>query len=104
MVSKATGLDGSKRDTKFSGVTAGYATSVYIDSAVKAGVLSGYTDGTTRSNEIVNRGQMAVFLVDIPLSSYSIVIFDPNDRNILLETIAHLLNPLQHSGLSRLLF
>lgn len=62
MVSKATGLDGSKRTTKFKDVPASHNASGYIDSAVKAGIITGYSDGTFRPNEQVDRGQMAIFL------------------------------------------
>ena len=62
MVSKAIGLDGGRTTTPFKDVPSSLASSGYIKSAVDAGVLSGYTDGTFRPKEIVNRGQMAIFL------------------------------------------
>lgn len=62
MVSKAVGLNGTKRATKFKDVSASHNASGYIDSAVKAGIITGYSDGTFRPNEYVNRGQMAIFL------------------------------------------
>lgn len=64
MVSKAVGLNGTKTATKFKDVPATSNASGYINSAVKAGVLSGYTDGTFRPKEYVNRGQMAIFLAN----------------------------------------
>ena len=62
MVSKSIGLEGGKTKTPFKDVPSTLASSGYIKSAVDAGVLSGYTDGTFRPKEIVNRGQMAIFL------------------------------------------
>ncbi|MDN4607901.1 S-layer homology domain-containing protein [Sporosarcina highlanderae] len=62
MVSKAVGLEGTKKPTKFKDVPASHNESGYIDSAVKAGVISGFSDGTFRPNEFVDRGQMAMFL------------------------------------------
>lgn len=64
MVSKAIGLNGAKTATKFKDVPATSNASGYINSAVKAGVLSGYTDGTFRPKQYVNRGQMAIFLAN----------------------------------------
>lgn len=64
MVSKAVGLTGRKATTPFKDVPPTLASSGYIKSAVEAGVLSGYTDGTFRPKEIVNRGQMAIFLAN----------------------------------------
>lgn len=62
MVSKSLGLDGTKRATKFKDVTATHQASGYIDSAVNADIISGFPDGTFRPNELVDRGQMAIFL------------------------------------------
>ncbi len=62
MVSKAVGLNGTKRATKFKDVSASHSASGYIDSAVKAGIITGYSDGTFRPAEQVDRGQMAIFL------------------------------------------
>ncbi|WP_019412501.1 S-layer homology domain-containing protein [Paenisporosarcina sp. TG20] len=64
MVSKAVGLKGGMTTTPFKDVPSSLASSGYIKSAVDAGVLSGYTDGTFRPKEIVNRGQMAIFLAN----------------------------------------
>jgi len=64
MVSKAVGLKGGMTTTPFKDVPSSSASSGYIKSAVDAGVLSGYTDGTFRPKEIVNRGQMAIFLAN----------------------------------------
>lgn len=62
MVSKSVGLDGTKRATKFKDVPTDHNASGYINSAVKAGIISGYSDGTFRPDELVDRGQMAIFL------------------------------------------
>ena len=64
MVSKALGLDGKQSSTKFKDVPSSLSSSGYINSAVKAGVINGYTDGTFRPKGIVNRGQMAIFLAN----------------------------------------
>jgi competence protein ComEC len=62
MIGRAIGLDGEKRATKFKDVGASSFASGYIDSAVEEGIIKGFTDGTFRPNEIVTRGQMAIFL------------------------------------------
>lgn len=63
MVAKALKLSGTQSATKFKDIPASHRASGYINSAVKAGVISGYSDGTFRPNEPVTRGQMAAFLV-----------------------------------------
>ena len=62
MVSKSVGLSGTQSTTKFKDVPSSLKSSGYINSAVKAGIISGYPDNTFRPNEIVTRGQMAIFL------------------------------------------
>ncbi len=62
MVSKSVGLNGKQTATKFKDVPSSLASSGYINSAVNAGIISGYPDGTFRPKEIVTRGQMAIFL------------------------------------------
>lgn len=62
MISKAIGLGGSKTSTPFKDVPSTSNASGYINSAVKAGIIQGYSDGTFRPKEIVNRGQMAIFI------------------------------------------
>ncbi|MDX1806603.1 MAG: S-layer homology domain-containing protein [Paenisporosarcina sp.] len=64
MVSKAIGLDGAKTTTPFKDVPQSLSSSGYINSAVKAGVLQGYTDGTFRPKQLVTRGQMAIFIAN----------------------------------------
>lgn len=63
MIGRALGLDGTKRTTKFPDVSKDSVASGYIQSAVEAGIISGFTDGTFRPNEPVTRGQLAIFLV-----------------------------------------
>jgi len=62
MIGRALGLDGTQRKTKFPDVGASSVASGYIQSAVEAGIISGFTDGTFRPNESVTRGQLAIFL------------------------------------------
>lgn len=62
MISKALKLDGKQTATPFKDVPASSTASGYINSAVKAGVISGYPDGTYRPKGIVNRGEMAIFI------------------------------------------
>lgn len=62
MVSKAVGLPGGKAKTPFKDIPATQNSSGYIKSAVDAGIITGFPDGTFRPKEIVNRGQMAIFL------------------------------------------
>lgn len=72
MVAKALELDGTQRTTNFSDVPASHKNSGYIQSAVEAGVIKGYSDGTFKPDNKVTRGQMAAFLgraFDLPASS-----------------------------------
>ncbi|AYC28739.1 S-layer homology domain-containing protein [Paenisporosarcina cavernae] len=62
MVSKAVGLKGGNATTGFPDVPSNLSSSGYIKSAVDAGIIAGYTDGTFKPKEIVNRGQMAIFV------------------------------------------
>ncbi|MBB6446058.1 S-layer homology domain-containing protein [Bacillus benzoevorans] len=62
MLGKALKLNGAKKPTPFKDVPSSHQASGYISSAVDAGIISGYSDGTFRPNEIVYRGQMAIFL------------------------------------------
>lgn len=62
MVSKAVGLDGTPTATKFPDVPATLKSSGYINSAVQAGIINGYTDGTFKPNAPVTRGHMAAFI------------------------------------------
>ncbi|MER2190292.1 MAG: S-layer homology domain-containing protein [Solibacillus sp.] len=72
MVAKAVGLDGTPRATKFSDVKKSNPNSGYIQSAVEAGIINGYTDGTFKPNTKVTRGHMAAFIsraFDLPNGS-----------------------------------
>ncbi|WP_223643397.1 S-layer homology domain-containing protein [Planococcus sp. 4-30] len=62
MIAKALKLNGTPTNTPFKDVPASSPASGYINSAVKAGVISGYPDGTYRPKGIVNRGEMAIFI------------------------------------------
>ena len=62
MIAKATGLDGTPRATKFSDIPKSHKNSGYIQSAVEAGIINGYPDGTFGPNKQVTRGQMAAFI------------------------------------------
>ena len=69
MVAKARKLNGTQRDTKFSDVPKSSPNSGYIQSAVEAGIINGYTDGTFQPNSKVTRGHMAAFIArafDLP--------------------------------------
>lgn len=62
MVGRALSLNGRKRPTQFSDVGELYFASGYIQSAVEAGVLSGYKDGSFKPGKTVDRGEMAVMI------------------------------------------
>jgi len=62
MIGRALGLDGTKKDTKFSDVGKDSVASGYIQSAVNEGIIQGFTDGTFRPGQYVTRGQLAIFL------------------------------------------
>jgi len=72
MVAKSVGLDGTLRTTKFSDVPKSNSNSGYIQSAVEAGIINGYNDGTFKPNAKVTRGHMAAFIArafDLPTGS-----------------------------------
>ena len=72
MVAKALELNGTKRVTDFKDIPVSHKNSGYIQSAVEAGIIKGYGDGTFKPNNKVTRGQMAAFLgraFDLPASS-----------------------------------
>lgn len=72
MIAKAVGLDGTQRKTKFKDVPANHPNSGYIQSAVEAGIINGYPDGTFQPNTLLNRGHMAAFIsraYDLPMGS-----------------------------------
>ncbi|MFX3672851.1 MAG: S-layer homology domain-containing protein [Paenisporosarcina sp.] len=62
MVSKAVGLDGKQTSTKFKDVPSSMSSSGYINSAVNAGIINGYPDGTFKPKDLVTRGHMATFI------------------------------------------
>lgn len=63
MMAKALRLENTPIQTTFRDIPATHRAAGYIQSAVDAGVIKGYTDRTFRPNEPVTRGQMAAFLV-----------------------------------------
>lgn len=72
MVAKSVGLDGTQRTTKFKDVPKSNKNSGYIQSAVEAGIINGYVDGTFKPNVKVTRGHMAAFIArafDLPKGS-----------------------------------
>ncbi len=62
MIGRALGLDGEQRVTTFQDVGISNFASGYIQSAVEAKIISGYTDGTYKPGKVVTRGEMAIFL------------------------------------------
>ncbi|MFS0575206.1 S-layer homology domain-containing protein [Sporosarcina sp. 179-K 3D1 HS] len=64
MVSKAIGLNGNKTKTKFKDVPESRYSSGYINSAVEAGIINGYPDGTFKPTNLVTRGHMAAFIAN----------------------------------------
>ena len=62
MVSKGVGLDGKQTSTKFKDVPSSLESSGYINSAVNAGIINGYPDGTFKPKALVTRGHMAAFI------------------------------------------
>lgn len=62
-IGRSLGFEGAMAQTKFRDVSTSNVASGYIQSAVNAGIINGYSDGTFRPKELVTRGQMAAFLV-----------------------------------------
>lgn len=62
MIARALDLNIEKRDTDFTDVNRSIAASGAIQSAIKEGIINGYSDKTFRPSEVVTRGQMASFL------------------------------------------
>ena len=71
MVGRAIGLNGTKTETSFSDVGKSSFASGYIQSAVKAGIVSGYSNGTFKPNAEVTRGEMALIICRAFGYSYS---------------------------------
>ncbi|REJ08791.1 S8 family peptidase [Halobacillus trueperi] len=55
-------LDNEQRETRFSDVPKETFGSGYIDSAVEAGFVNGYPDGTFRPKDLVTRGDVAILI------------------------------------------
>jgi len=64
MVAKAVGLDGKRTKTKFKDIPESWHSSGYINSAVEAGIINGYPDGTFKPGNQVTRGHMAAFIAN----------------------------------------
>ncbi|MGO1060315.1 S-layer homology domain-containing protein [Planococcus sp. FY231025] len=62
MIGRALELDGTKRATPFSDVSASHTFSGYIASGAEEGIISGFTNGTFRPSLAVTRGQSAAML------------------------------------------
>ncbi|MGN7476986.1 S-layer homology domain-containing protein [Solibacillus silvestris] len=62
MIVKSIGLNGKQRPTKFSDVEESNPNSGYIQSAVEAGIINGYDDGTFKPDLKISRGHMATFI------------------------------------------
>lgn len=62
MIGRALGLDGTKRQSSFKDVPEQSFASGYIASAVDEGIITGFNDGTFRPNQLVTRGEMAIFI------------------------------------------
>jgi subtilisin len=62
MLGRALNLSGTQRTTRFSDVPSHSFASGYIESAAKAGILTGHADGTFRPNEPVSRAEMAILI------------------------------------------
>lgn len=71
MIGAALELNGKPRWTKFSDVPSSNRASGYIQSAVDAGVISGYADGTFKPNNTLNRGEMAMLFSRLDGNSIS---------------------------------
>ena len=61
-IGKALNLNGTAASSKFKDVRSGHPASGYIQSAVNAGIISGYQDGTFKPDQLVTRGEMALFI------------------------------------------
>lgn len=82
MVAKALGLDSTPRATDFKDIPTHHKNSGYIQSAVEAGIIKGYSNGTFQPANKVTRGQMAAFLgraFELPVSSITFKDVKPKD-------------------------
>lgn len=62
MIGRLKGLDGTKQATPFSDVPINHTASGFIAEAAKAGLLSGYPDGTFRPDVPIIRGDVAMIV------------------------------------------
>lgn len=62
LIGRALGYSGTPAQTKFSDVSPSSFTSGYINAAVEAKVITGFTDGTFRPEVNVTRAEMAIML------------------------------------------
>lgn len=62
LISRAKGLDGTKRETRFTDVNPDSFASGYIESAAAEGIVSGYPDGHFHPNQKVTRAEMAILI------------------------------------------
>ncbi|MFJ7825477.1 S8 family peptidase [Psychrobacillus sp. NPDC096623] len=62
LIGRAKSLDGALRKTTFSDVSEKSFAAGYIQSALDAGIISGYKDGTFKPDDKVTRGEMAILL------------------------------------------
>lgn len=62
LLGRVYGLNGEPKKTSFSDVSAGSFASGYIQSALEAGLISGFPDKTFRPDQSVSRAEMAILL------------------------------------------
>ncbi len=72
MIGRVKDFDGTQRDTRFSDVSSNQQASGYIATAAKAGLISGYPDGTYRPYESITRGDMAIILSRLFITPFSV--------------------------------
>lgn len=65
MIARLKGLSGTQQATRFSDVPKTHFASGFIAEAVKAGYLTGYTDGTYKPDAPIIRGDMAIVLARV---------------------------------------
>lgn len=62
LIGRSLGVNGAKQNTSFNDVGPGYFASGFIMEMVKKGVVSGYPDGTFKTNKVLTRGEMALLI------------------------------------------
>lgn len=76
MIGRAMQLNAEKRKTKFPDVPATHYASGYIQSAVDAGIITGYSDGTFGLNKPMTRAEMAIMITRaFDLDETSVIVF-----------------------------